>query len=242
MLGRFAIYPRFLPLGDSALSVEFANAIDPAVNASVQALDRAIAASNLEGIVETAPSFRSLLIIYEPEIIALDLLIAALRELLAQGRRARNVTGRSWRVPVLYGSPSDSDLIEVAEATGNSRDAVVAIHSSAEFRVYFVAFMPGLPVLGGLPPALHLPRRLAPRHGIPAGCVMIGGMQGLIVPMTMPSGWYTLGQTPLRAYRARADDPFLFRPGDRIRFRPVTPREMDELAVRPSESFMDQES
>ena len=87
--------------------------------------------------------------------------------------------------------------------------------------MYFVGFVPGLPVLGGLPPALHLPRRPAPRPGIPAGSVMIGGMQGLIVPMPMPSGWYTLGQTPLRCYRPEAEDPFRFRPGDRIRFRPI---------------------
>jgi KipI family sensor histidine kinase inhibitor len=239
---RRAIFPRFLPLGDSALSVEFANEIDPAVNASVQALDRAIAVSNLEGIVETAPSFRSLLIVYEPEILGLEELITALRGLLAEGLRSRSVTGRSWTIPVLYGAPSDADLLEVAAATGNSRADVVSIHSSAEYRVYFVAFMPGLPVLGGLPPALHLPRRPEPRQGIQTGIVMIGGMQGLIVPMTMPSGWYSLGQTPLRAYRPHAQDPFLFRPGDRIRFRPVTPREADALAGLPGESFMDSEA
>jgi KipI family sensor histidine kinase inhibitor len=239
---RRGIYPRFLPLGDSALSVEFANAIDPAVNASVQALDRAIAASNLEGIVETAPSFRSLVIIYEPEIIGLVELLAKLRGLLADGLRTHRVTGRLWTVPVLYGSPSDADLREVAAATGNSRDDVISIHSGAEYRVYFVGFMPGLPVLGGLPAALHLPRRPDPRQGIPTGCVMIGGMQGLIVPMTMPSGWYSLGQTPLRAYRPHAQDPFLFRSGDRIRFHPVTPREADALAGRPGESFLSAEA
>ena len=186
--GRHAIYPRFLPVGDCALSVEFANAIDPAVNAAVQALDRAVAAADLEGIVETTPTFRSLLVIYEPETIGFDELVEALRGLLADGLRTRSVTGRSWTVPVLYGSPSEDDLVEVAAATGNSRDDVIAIHSSAEYQVYFVGFVPGLPTLGGLPPALHLPRRPVPRLGIPAGSVMIGGMQGLIVPMTMPSG------------------------------------------------------
>ena len=241
-MGRNAIYPRFLPVGDSALTVEFANAIDPAVNAAVQALDRAIAASNLEGIVETAPTIRSLLVIYEPETIDFDKLVDTLRHLLADRMRVRSVIGRSWTVPVLYGSPSNDDLLEVAAATGNSRDDVVAIHSSGDYRVYFVGFVPGLPTLGGLPPALHLPRRPVPRLGIPAGCVMIGGMQGLIVPMTMPSGWYILGQTPLRAYQPQAENPFLFRPGDRIRFRPVTPRELDELAGRPSASFMDAEA
>lgn len=209
------------------------------VNASVQALDRAIAVANLPGITETAPSFRSLLIIYEPEIIEADALVRELRKLVAEGLRTQVVAGRSWSVPVAYGSPNDADLLEVSAATGLSREDVVAIHSSAEYQVYFVAFVPGLPVLGGLPPALHLPRRPDPRPGIQAGCVMIGGMQGLIVPITMPSGWYTLGQTPLRCYNPGAANPFLFRPGDRIRFRPVTAREADALTGVPGERFLD---
>jgi 5-oxoprolinase (ATP-hydrolysing) subunit B len=237
-----SIYPRFLPVGDSALTVEFANAIDPTVNASVQALDRAIAASNLPGIIETVPSFRSLLIIYEPEAIAADILVDELSKLIAEGLRARVVAGRSWTVPVAYGSPSDADLLEVSAATGLSREDVVAVHSSAEYQVYFVGFVPGLPVLGGLPPKLHLPRRPDPRPGIQVGCVMIGGMQGLIVPVTMPSGWYILGRTPLRCYSAGADDPFLFRPGDRIRFRPVTAREADDLSGLPGAYFLDAEA
>lgn len=236
-----AIYPRFLPLGDSALTVEFADAIDPAINALVQALDRAIAASNLPGIVETAPSFRSLLVIYEPETIGLDALVGELRGLIGDGLNARVARGRSWTVPVAYGRPTEADLLEVSSATGLSCDEVVALHSGAEYQVYFVGFVPGLPVLGGLPAALHLPRRPDPRPGIEAGCVMIGGMQGLIVPMTMPSGWYILGQTPLRAYSPGADNPFLFRPGDRIRFRAVTAGEADALAGSPGERFMDAE-
>ena len=177
-----SIYPRFLPLGDSALTVEFANAIDPAINASVQALDRAIAASNLPGIIETAPSFRSLLIIYEPETIGAEALVDELRRLIGDGLNARIAAGRSWTVPVAYGCPTDADLLEVCR-----RDRVVlrgGHRGSQRRRVSGLlrGFVPGLPVLGGLPPALHLPRRPDPRPGIEAGCVMIGGMQGLIVP------------------------------------------------------------
>ena len=205
-----SIYPRFLPVGDSALAVEFENAIDPAINASVQALDRAIAASNLVGIIETVPSFRSLLIIYEPEAIGTDVLVDQLGQLIADRLRTRIVAGRSWTVPVAYGSPADADLLEVSAATGLSREEVIAVHSGAEYQVYFVGFVPGLPVLGGLPASLHLPRRPEPRPGIEPGCVMIGGMQGLIVPITMPSGWYILGQTPLRCYNLTPTTRFYF--------------------------------
>jgi inhibitor of KinA len=226
-------------VGDNALSVEFDDVIDPEVNARVRALDRAIAVSNLPGIVETVPCFRSLLILYEPESIALEALTVALGRLIDEGLDVRTTMGRSWTIPVAYGSPTGADLHEVARTTGLDPDEVVAIHSGAEYQVYFVGFVPGLPVLGGLPTALHLPRRPEPRLGIPAGCVMIGGMQGLIVPMTMPSGWYSLGQTPVRAYNPDALDPFLFRAGDRIRFRPITSGEFASLTGAPGERFLD---
>jgi hypothetical protein len=59
-------YPRILPLGDAALTVEFGNAISPELNDQVVALDIALASADLDGIIETAPSYRSLLICYEP--------------------------------------------------------------------------------------------------------------------------------------------------------------------------------
>jgi KipI family sensor histidine kinase inhibitor len=212
--------------------------IDPGINALVRALDRAIAAANISGIIETIPSFRALMVIYEPEAIGFDPLIKELKGLIDDGLNVRAATGRSWTVPVAYGFPADDDLREVSEATGLSCDEVVAIHSGAEYHVYVVGFVPGLPVLGGLPAALHLSRRPEPRQGIPAGRVMIGGMQGLIVPMTMPSGWYTLGQTPLRPFSHGDANPCLFRPGDRIRFRPITPGELDALTGVANDRFL----
>jgi KipI family sensor histidine kinase inhibitor len=231
-------FPRFAPVGDSALSVELDNVIDPAVSTLVRALDIAIAASDIPGIVETVPSFRTLLVVYEPEDIELDVLIGRLRRLIGGGLGTRATAGRSWTVPVAYGCPTDDDLREVAAATRLTRDEIVAIHSGATYQVYVVGFVPGLPVLGGLPAALHVSRRADPRPDLPAGRVMIGGMQGLIVPMPMPSGYYSLGQTPLRPYQPGATNPFLFRPGDRIRFHPITPAEFDALAGVPSERFL----
>jgi 5-oxoprolinase (ATP-hydrolysing) subunit B len=237
-LGGTLIFPRFAPVGDSALSIEFDDVIDPGVNALVRALDRAIVVANIPGIVETVPSFRSLLVVYEPEGIDLDTLTGELCQLIRAGLNPRATTGRSWTVPVAYGFPDDDDLREVADATNLSHDEIITLHSGAEYQVYLVGFVPGLPVLGGLPPALHLSRRADPRPGLPAGRVMIGGMQGLIVPMPMPTGYYSLGQTPLRPYNRGAANPFLFRPGDRIRFQPITPRELDALSGMSGDRFL----
>ena len=204
----------------------------------VRALDLAIAASDIPGIVETVPSFRTLLVVYEPEDIGFDSLIQQLSLLISLGLNARTTSGRSWIVPVAYGFPDEEDFREIAAATRLTSDEIVAIHSSAVFQVYVVGFVPGLPVLGGLPTALHLSRRPDPRPDLPAGRVMIGGMQGIIVPMPMPSGYFSLGQTPLRPYQRGATNPFLFRPGDRIRFQPITPGELDVLAGTPGDRFL----
>jgi 5-oxoprolinase (ATP-hydrolysing) subunit B len=236
--GRLRINPRFAPVGDYALSIEFDNVIDPEVSALVRALDLAIAASDIPGIVETVPSFRTLLIVYELEDIGFDPLIQQLSQLISLGLNVRATRGRSWIVPVAYGFPDEADFRDIVAATRLTSEEIIAIHSSAVFQVYVVGFVPGLPVLGGLPAALHLSRRPDPRPDLPAGRVMIGGMQGIIVPMPMPSGYYSLGQTPLRPYQRGATNPFLFRPGDRIRFQPITPAELDVMAGTSSEHFL----
>src|SRR5258708_37407436 len=57
---------RFLPLGDTGLTVEFGIAIDPALNAAVRSLDAALHAAPPPGLIETVPTFRSLLVHYDP--------------------------------------------------------------------------------------------------------------------------------------------------------------------------------
>jgi KipI family sensor histidine kinase inhibitor len=221
------------------LTVEFGDIVDPDVNARVMAFDRATAVSDVPGVIETVPSFRSLLVIYEPEIISYESLVEALTGLLAADLNARSAEGRSWTIPVAYGAPDDTDMRGIADAKGLTLDQIIDIHSSADYQVYLIGFVPGLPVLGGLPEALQIPRRASPRHGLPTGRVMIGGMQGLIVPMPMPTGYHSLGVTPMRPYMPGRTNPFLFRTGDKIRFRPISLRELDVLSQVPSEHFLD---
>ena len=142
---------------------------------------------------------------------------------------------------MVYGYPDGGDMREICELTGLSNDEIVGLHSNAEHLVFLIGFVPGLPILGGLPTPLHVPRRPEPRPDLPAGRVMIGGMQVQIVPMPMLTGWRSLGQCPVRGYDPAAANPFLFRAGDRIRFRPISVRELDALAGQPGHHFLDPE-
>lgn len=224
-------YPRFLPVGDAALTVEFGDTITPELNAQVVALDIALAAAELDGIIETVPSYRSLLICYEPLEISFQQLVAILPRLLSRGGLTRQADAVAWTVPVVYGPPYAPDLPEVAQRLAMTEAQVIAIHSEAEYQVYMVGFAPGLPYLGPLPDRLHLSRRETSRPSVPAGAVMIGGIQAVIVPMAVPSAWYVLGQTPLRLFDPGRQDPFLIRAGDRLRFRRIDAAEFDRLAA-----------
>jgi len=226
-------YPRFLPVGEAALTVEFGNGIDPAFNMAAIALGAALEAAGLSGICETVPSYRSLLVHYDPTVIGFDRTVAALRPLIAVDGQGGAPDGRLWTVPVAYGAPFGADMDEVSGLLGMTPAGIAAAHAGAEYRVYTVGFAPGMPMMGGLPAALHIPRRQSPRPGVPVGAVIIGGMQTAIVPVQTLSGWYILGRTPLRLFDPCRADPFLVRHGDTVRFRQVGAADCERMAALP---------
>lgn len=213
--------PRFLAVGDMGISVQFGTEIDRVTNDCVTALDRLIAAAPLRGVIETVPSYRSLLVIFEPALIERAALLASLQALAARAGRSGPRAGRDWSIPVVYEPPFGEDLCEVAGLLGLSPPDVVAAHTRGPFRVYMLGFQPGLPNLGGLPPELHVSRRTVPRSPVPGGSVMIGGGQGAIMSLPTPSGFYLLGRTPIRLFDRRRPEPALLKAGDTIRFRQI---------------------
>jgi KipI family sensor histidine kinase inhibitor len=212
--------PRILPCGDSALTVEFGQTIDPAINGMVLALDDIIRARAPAGLIETVPTYRSITVQFDPVATDYDALIGFLND-AARDIAPREAVGRRWRVPVVYGGEYGSDLEEVAEIHGLTPHQVIEIHSSAVYRIYLIGFLPGFTYLGGLDKRIATSRRLHPRAKIPSGTIMIGGEQAGIAPMDMPSGWHNLGRTPVRTYAPERDPAFLFAAGDELVFEPI---------------------
>ncbi len=223
---------RFLPVGDTALSVEFGSTIEPDINDRVMAFDRAVTAAGLPGIVETVPSYRALLVEYEPRQLSFDALVAHLLAMDVKAMSELSPAPRRWIVPVAYGQGFGEDLPEVAKRRNLSAEAVIAAHVSSVYRVYMIGFAPGFAYLGRLPSELELPRRETPRLGVAEGSVMIGGLQTAIAPMAIPTGWHVLGRTPLHCLDMQKPNPFLFQPGDRVRFRPIGLQEFVALSAR----------
>jgi KipI family sensor histidine kinase inhibitor len=225
--------PRFLPAGDTGLVVELGDAIDDRVNDRVMTLDHRVARAGIHGIEETVPTYRSLLVIYEPEAIGWAELVRRLSALLDDVPAAASApTGRRWTLPVVYGGAFGEDIAFVAESHGLSEAQVVERHAGAEYRVHMIGFQPGFAYLGGLDPVLRTPRRADPRSKVPAGSVAIGGAQTAVYSVEAPSGWQLLGRTPVRVFDLNRPEPFLLAPGDRVRFRPVPADAWDALVRR----------
>lgn len=220
--------PRILPCGDSAVTIEFGDAIDPDLNARVLALTHRLQQGAPAGLVEAVPTYRSVTVQFDPTVTDYDALVRLVEE-ESRNLQPEAATGRRWQVPVVYGGSFGEDLCDVAERHGLTPAQVIDIHAGGVYRIYMIGFLPGFAYLGGLDARIATPRRVHPRARIPGGSVMIGGVQAGIAPMDMPSGWHLLGRTPVRSYAPERDPAFLFAAGDEIVFRPVDAWRWDAL-------------
>ena len=214
-------YPCFRPLGDHALVVDFADSFSDAAHGRVMQLDAALTALPFTGFCEAVPAFVSLSVVFDPVLCDHAVAEAQVR-LMLQRPDTDHPTPRRHNVPICYDDEFGPDLAEVSRRTGLAPDAVIQAHLSGEYRVYMYGFAPGYAYLGGVPMALRLDRKLTPVRDVPAGSVIIAGPQCLITTLTMPTGWWIIGKSPLRILTGDSAHPFLFATGDQIRFRRIS--------------------
>ena len=215
-----------------AVSVELGDGISVEVNTRVRALEFLIQSKGVSGVVETVPSFRSLLVYYDPGQVGYEALCASLGALAERAGDAVLPPARIVEVPCCYDTELGPDLAAAAERLEMSIDELVRAHAEAEYLVYFVGFTPGLPYMAGVPERIQLPRLPTPRVKVPAGSVGLGGAQYCIYSVESPGGYWLLGRTPVRLYDPEAPEPTLLRPGDRVRMRPIDRAEYDAIAAR----------
>ena len=109
---------------------------------------------------------------------------------------------------------------------------VIALHSGETYHVYMVGFLPGYPYMGDLPGKLALPRRENPRIKVPMGSLAIAMTMAAIYPLESPGGWHLLGRTPVWLWDLRRASPALFRPGDKVKFQPISLSEYEALRTQ----------
>ncbi len=219
--------------GDTAVIVEFGDEVDRNLSSRVLSAQACLANAELAGVIEVIPTFRSLMVQYDPLATTSAQVIARITPLISTAA-IRKVQTRKWSVPVCYEEEYAADITDVAAATGNTTEQVVALHSDVSYHVYMLGFLPGFPYLGDLAPALHLPRRTNPRTRVPKGSISIATSLTSIYPFESPGGWHLIGTTPIELFNVNDTPPALFTPGDQIKFESVSKPEFIDISNQVS--------
>jgi UPF0271 protein len=219
----------FRLVGDTGVIVEYGDEISPEINIKVRTMAMAIAEEKPVGIVEVIPTYRSLLIVYDPLATDLKSLEDALQFLEGRLDRLEIPPPRIVEIPVSYGGDLGPDIEFVAQAHNLTVEDVIRIHSRPLYQIYMIGFTPGFPFLGGLPEELHTPRQETPRPLVPAGSVGIANNQTGVYPIDSPGGWRLIGRTPLSLFNPSKENPFLYRTGDMIKFVLISEEEYHRI-------------
>ena len=227
---------RYLVSGDCAVCVEFGNEIKPEINTKIRAFKIAVERAKVEGIVETIPTYRSLLVVYKPEIIGFKELTKKFDYIMKNMGKIEIPAPTVIEIPVLYGGEMGPDIENVAAHNGKTVEEVIKIHTSKEYLIYMLGFIAGFPYLGGMSEEIATPRLASPRVKIEGGSVGIAGMQTGIYPVASPGGWQLIGRTPLKMYDAEREKPVLLEAGQYIKFVSVTEEEYKKIEKQVEEN------
>ncbi|MCK5835680.1 MAG: 5-oxoprolinase subunit PxpB [Desulfobacula sp.] len=228
--------PIYRLAGDRGFLVEFGKSIDPRVNSKVRAMARSLEKDKPGGISEIIPTYRSLLLIYDPEITNPDRLCPLIEQAGNTLENQENSPCNIVEIPVCYGGDFGPDMENVQKAHALTTQEVIHLHSCPEYLIYMVGFTPGFAFLGGLDEKLYTPRLETPRMLVPEGSVGIANNQTGMYPLASPGGWQIIGRTPLKLFSPDRPNPFLYKAGDKIKFRPISEQEYDRLSQKEKNS------
>jgi inhibitor of KinA len=201
--------------------IELPPRIDDRTNARVVMLAKELKARCASRLRDVVVGYSSVTVYFDPLTMDMGWLEREARAADDGLRESAAIRGARIEVPVRYGGESGPDLQDVAAFAGLSQADVIAIHSSATYRVYMMGFVPGFAYMAVVDPRIAPPRRGSPRERVPAGSVAIAAGQTGIYPIETPGGWHVIGRTDLKPYDPIRADPFLFHPGDEVRFTVV---------------------
>lgn len=221
---------RIAAIGDSALVVLFEARIDPAINVRAIRLAEALERSQIEGMHDVVPAYRSVAVYFDPLRTNYDVLIDRIEREAARPDEAGRDNREVVEIPVCYGGLFGPDLEGVASFAGLSEQEVIARHTSVTYRVFMLGFVPGFAYMGIVDERIAAPRHRTPRVRVPKGSVGIAGAQTGVYPAETPGGWQLIGRTPLDPFDPRRPEPFLMRAGDAVRFAAIERGEYDRLA------------
>jgi inhibitor of KinA len=216
---------RIIPAGDSAWLIELPERIDAAINARAVQIARRVEGAGLP-VTDVVVGYRSVMVYIDPLAAGAEAVPARLREIAGSVPEGEAVAeGPQVDVPVCYDGGFAPDLPEVAAFGKCTVEDVIARHLAVEYRVFVVGFVPGFAYLAPVDPRIAAPRRRSPRLKVPPGSVAVAAGQTGVYPAETPGGWNLIGRCPVKPYDATRPEPFLFHPGDRVRFHRISESE-----------------
>jgi KipI family sensor histidine kinase inhibitor len=210
------------PAGVDALTLVFGEQMSETVSARLLGVYRHLSEHPLPGIIDLIPSYTTLYVRFDLHRHTHEALAEKLFVLAEGAARHTGIPDRLVEIPVWYDPHVGPDLERIAQEHDLSIDEVIAIHSAREYRVYAIGFAPGFGYLGEVDRRIATPRLATPRLKIPAGSVALANAQTAVYPSDSPGGWNLLGRTPVTMFDPEREGFSLLRPGDRVRFVPVS--------------------
>lgn len=209
---------KYLPCGESAIVIEFGDEISKEVNAKIRKMMLGIEKEQWKGIVEVIPTYRSVLLQYDPFVWTYKDILEKLNTLTLDSCDEEEEEVHLIEIPTLYAGEFGSDIDFVSAHTKLSVEEIIQRHTAVDYLVYMLGFIPGFTYLGGMDESLSTPRLKTPKLGILPGSVGIAGSQTGIYPSLSPGGWQIIGRTPLNLYDTTKNPPVFIQAGDYIRY------------------------
>ncbi len=207
-----------LRYGEEGIRIVFGEKIDLEIHEEVRRYYFFLKSLQLKEIIDIIPSFRSCLILFDGELTSFKAIASVLERNEPFSARVKIPEPKTCEIPVEYGGDKGFDIASVASLTGLSEKEIIDIHTSVDYTVFAVGFMPGFPYLGVLDKRLFVPRLETPRTKIPEGSVGLAQLQTGIYPFESPAGWRIIGRTDKKLFDCTTEPYSIFQIGDKVRF------------------------
>ena len=206
-------------VGENSLIIYISQAPDERTIQKIALINRQLHEKLNKFIIDSIPSYISLLVTWDNLIIDYMNFKKKLVECLKNITFENSTIKRDiLKVPVYYSNVTGPDLENLAHQKHISTKELIEIHQNREYLVYAIGFAPGFAYLGNVDEKIAAPRKSTPRLKIPTGSVGIADQQTAIYPNSSPGGWNIIGRCPLELFKIGKDNNFRFSVADRVRF------------------------
>lgn len=222
-------------LSESVILIEWKSEISETTLNDITCFQRWLENQSIDGIVEIWPTYSSIAIHFIQEFLSYEKLLLLIEKY--QPNSESEEISNIWAIPVCYEESLAPDMKELCNRLNLNKNELIKRHSETFYRLHFIGFLPGFMYLGGLDKSLHIARKKEPSLELPKGAVAIGGGQTGIYPVSSPGGWYVIGQSPFQLFNPKNEQPCFVKPGDKIRFKPITLTEFKQLRKISIDAF-----